>query len=373
MASRLVPVLLACLLILSSMSIPAQSAAERFEETAPVYFYAWGGSSEVNNYLRWAAEELKARDNIELIHVKVGDISEAVARLLNEDRNASAIDLLWINGENFHALKAAGKLLGKLPERVENASKINPDLNWQTDFGVPVDGYELPWGVGQFHLLVRENTLPVQPDPAQLLSYAQQHPGRLSYPKPPEFHGTTFLKSLLISLNNQDERLYSSPDAQTAKELLAPLWRYLDQLHPLLWRQGRDFPGSAVVQQQLLANGQLDMAVSFNPQELTVAHRQQRLPPSIVATTIGQSAITNSHYLAVPAASPHKDQALAVINFLLSEPAQRKKMDPMGWGDPPVIRLNAGKHAPDLFPAQSEPHLDWLRLIEQQWLERYQR
>ncbi|KFZ31940.1 hypothetical protein IDSA_04490 [Pseudidiomarina salinarum] len=363
MASRLIKVLLCCVLLLASKGVAAQ-----------VYFYAWGGSSEVNNYLRWAADELKERHDIELIHVKVGDISEAVARLLNEDAGSSAIDLLWINGENFHALKRAGKLLGDLPARVDNAAAINPELNWRTDFGVAVDGYELPWGVGQFHLLVRENTLPAEPDPAQILTYAQQHPGRLTYPKPPEFHGTTFLKSVLISLNNQDERLYTSPDPDTARELLAPLWRYLDALHPLLWRQGRDFPGSAVVQQQLLANGQLDMAVSFNPQELTVAQRQQRLPASVTATTLGSAAITNSHYLAIPAASPHQPEALQVINFLLSERAQLKKMDPAGWGDPPVIELNdSGPQALQLFSAQSEPHVDWLRLIEQQWLERYQR
>lgn len=363
MASRLIQLLAACLLLLSGQSVAGQ-----------VYFYAWGGSSEVNNYLRWAADELNAQHDIELIHVKVGDISEAVARLLNEDGGSSAIDLLWINGENFHALKRAGKLLGDLPARVDNAAAINPDLNWRTDFGVAVDGYELPWGVGQFHLLVRENTLPAMPDPAVLLAYAQQHPGRLTYPKPPEFHGTTFLKSLLISLNNQDERLYTSPDPETARELLAPLWGYLDQLHPLLWRQGRDFPGSAVVQQQLLANGQLDMAVSFNPQELNVAQRQQRLPPAITATTLGSAAITNSHYLAIPVASPHKNDALQVIDFLLSETAQLRKMDPAGWGDPPVIKLSeTAGYSLELFPAQSEPHVDWLTLIEQQWLERYQR
>lgn len=373
MAARLIYALLAGLLLFSSHSLAAPEQAGRFDEPAPVYFYAWGGSSEVNNYLRWAAEELRARHNINLIHVKVGDISEAVARLLNEGSGNSAIDLLWINGENFHALKSAGKLTGDLPARVANAALINPDLNWRTDFGVAVDGYELPWGVGQFHLLVRDNTLPMQPDPAQLLAYARQQPGRLTYPKPPEFHGSTFLKSLLLSLNNQDKRLYSSPDEATASELLRPLWRYLDQLHPLLWRQGRDFPASAVVQQQLLAHGQLDMAVSFNPQELKVAQLQQRLPAAETATTLGPAAITNSHYLAVPAGSPHQKQALLTINFLLSETAQLRKMDPAGWGDPPVIEFpTVEQPGLQLFPAQSEPHVDWLKLIEKQWLERYQ-
>lgn len=340
----------------------------------PVYFHAWGGSDEVNQYLRWAQQQL-ASEQIELVHVKVADISETVALLLREQQQntrRSAVDLLWLNGENFHALKAAGALRGGLSTAVPNSALLDPELAWQQDFGIATDDFELPWGVGQFHLLLRGQAQLTHMTPAQLLAYAGSKPGRLSYPKPPEFHGTTFLKLLLLQLNNHDEALYQPPQSASQAQLLVPLWAYLDQLHPLLWRAGREFPVSAAQQQQLLAQGVLDNAVSFNPAELVNAQRAQRLPSTIGVLLIGDKAITNSHYLAIPTTAANPEGALRVINFLLSEPAQLRKQAADGWGDAAVIRLPATASQSPRFPAQAEPHVDWVKLLEQQWLERYQ-
>ncbi len=338
-----------------------------------VYFHAWGGSDEVNQYLRWSAQQLRA-EGIDLVHVKVADISETVALLLRENAHqqaAGAVDLLWLNGENFHALKAAGALRGELSAAVPNSVLLDPTLGWQDDFGIATDDFELPWGVGQFHLLVRGQQ-PERMSPAQFLTAASSNPGRLSYPKPPEFHGTTFLKLLLLELNDHHPALYEAPKATQQEQLLAPLWAYLEQLHPLLWRAGRQFPVSAAQQQQLLAQGVLDNAVSFNPGELASAQRAQRLPTTIRPLLIGQRAITNSHYLAVPTTAANADAALQVINFMLSETAQQRKQAADGWGDTSVIRWSNEATRAALFPAQPEPHVGWVKLIEQQWLARYQ-
>lgn len=339
-----------------------------------VYFHAWGGSDEVNQYLRWAQQQL-AQQDIELVHVKVADISETVTLLLRENQlqqQASAVDLLWLNGENFHALKAAGALRGELSQAVANSALLDPTLGWQNDFGIATDDYELPWGVGQFHLFMRGSETSASITPQQFLALAQSKPGRLSYPKPPEFHGTTFLKLLLLELNQHDAALYQPPQAQQQQQLLAPLWAYLDQLHPLLWRGGQQFPVSAAQQQQLLANGVLDNAVSFNPSELTNAQRAQRLPADVTPLLIGERAITNSHYLAVPKAAANAEGALKVIDFMLSEAAQQRKQAAEGWGDTAVIRFQQGSNQRQLFPSQPEPHVGWVQLLEQQWLERYQ-
>ena len=343
-----------------------------------VYFHAWGGSDEVNQYVRWAQQQLAPQD-IELVHVKVADIGETVALLLRENaqqQTTSSVDLLWLNGENFHALKAAGALRGELSLAVPNSALLDPELGWQTDFGIATDDFELPWGVGQFHLLLRGQKLAAHLTPAELLAYAKSKPGRLSYPKPPEFHGTTFLKLLLLELNNHHPELYQAPQPDQQELLLAPLWDYLDQLHPLLWKGGREFPVSAAQQQQFLANGILDNAVSFNPGELISAQRAMRLPPNVGAILIGERAITNSHYLAIPNHAANAHAALKVIDFMLSEKAQQRKQAPDGWGDSAVIRFAqtdiVGSNAVPRFPAQPEPHVGWVKLIEQQWLTRYQ-
>lgn len=339
-----------------------------------VNFYAWGGSSQVNSYLRWAQKELRA-EGIHLRHNKMADASEVVAQLLNGHSNA---DIIWINGENFHALKQAKALL-PVGDELSVMKDLNPELNWQRDFGEPVQGLEVPWGVGQFNLLARPGVFSSLSVTAKSLRQAaEEHPGRLSYPKPPDFHGTTFLKSVLLSLRPTQHALFQQPvSAVDAKAVTAPLWAYLDTLHPLLWQQGRNFPSSAGEQVSYLANGQLLMAVSFNPNDYLTLVNQGRLPAGIERHTLSDAAITNTHYLAVPTTASHPEQAKQVIEFLLSPRAQQRKTDITGWGDPSVLK-------PELMPEQNmsswqsllppadDFHASWQTYLEQQWSARYQ-
>ncbi|XEH51937.1 hypothetical protein NMD74_09830 [Edwardsiella tarda] len=84
-----------------------------------VYFNAWGGSPQVNDYLSWAAQQVKQRYGITLVQVKVGDIAESVGRIRAEkaagNTQQGSIDLLWVNGKNFNALRRDGLLYGPSP------------------------------------------------------------------------------------------------------------------------------------------------------------------------------------------------------------------------------------------------------------------
>lgn len=370
-----------------SASLSAQTTDETWQQQLEaargqtVYFHAWGGSAEANRYLRWAASELRDNYGIRLRHVRVADISEAVTRILAESRASSAssaIDLLWVNGKNFHALKSAEALLGDLSSRVPNSELINPELPYDMDFGVAVDDYELPWGMGQFHLFYDTNNSPeLSQDgyltPAALLDFARDNRGQISYPLPPDFHGTTFLKQLLIALSDEDPRLQKPFDAESGTQLLDTLFSYLDELHPLLWRDGKSFMRSAAEQQRRFADGRLELALSFNPGELEAARSKGSLPASTRATSLGPKAITNSHYLAVPRNAQARPAALVVINFLLSPEAQQRKADSEHWGDPPVLKPGHLERSSRLqFASAEEPHVSWNRAIEQAWRERYE-
>lgn len=337
-----------------------------------VYFYAWGGSQGVNNYLRWAGRELRQQYGIRLEHVKVDDIATAVTVVLNQSNAAGAVDLLWINGENFRTLKQAGLLRGQLDSNIPNVSELAFDtLPLSSDFGEPVEGFEVPWGIGQFHLLARPDSLTGdQFSPAQLMEFANENPNRFTYPAPPEFHGTTFLKSLLLVLSDKDSRLYEPVTEAAAADLLPLLWDYLDSLHPLLWRQGEVFVQSVSEQQRLLADGVLDIAFSFNPNELEVAAQAGRLPAELTRASLGAEAITNSHYLAIPVSAQAPEAAEVVIEFLLSREAQQQKAQLSGWGDPSVRRDMLQQQ--QLFPATAELHSSWQDYLERAWLERYQ-
>jgi putative thiamine transport system substrate-binding protein len=347
-----------------------------------VYFYAWGGSKPVNDYLRWASKELADRYQIRLRHVKVADISEAISRLNAEAGSQSAIDLLWVNGENFSFLKQQQLLLGQLWSQIPNTALLATDaLPLQHDFGVAMDEFEVPWGVGQFNLISNaalfKQSAENSPDalsanntisPSSLLAAAKRFPGEISYPRPPEFHGTTFLKQLLVALSANDQRLQHAATVEAQAELLPLLWDYLDQLHPLSWQQGRAFPSSNTEQLSLFQQQQLAMVVSFNPNQLVKDQQSARLAATSQRHYFSQGAITNSHNLAIPKGAQSPDAAKVVINFLLSEYAQQQKLTG-SWGDPAVIKPLVDDAA--TLPAQQELHSSWQQVIEVSWQQRY--
>jgi putative thiamine transport system substrate-binding protein len=335
-----------------------------------VYFYAWGGSKPVNDYLRWATKEIDSRFKVRLRHVKVADISEAVSRLKAEDGSKSAIDLLWVNGENFSYLKEQQLLRGELGAQIPNSALLAiQQLPLQKDFGVAMEGFEVPWGVGQFNLIANAKVFEHNiVTPSSLLAAANQYPGRISYPRPPEFHGTTFLKQLLLALSNNDKRLFEPATGDAQNDVLPLLWDFLDQLHPLTWQQGKAFPSSNTEQLLLFQQQQLVMAVSFNPNQLAKEQNEKSIAASAQRLYFSQGAITNSHNLAIPKGAQSPDGAKVVINFLLSELAQAQKLNGT-WGDPAVISPLLDEAS--TLPAQQELHSSWQHVIEEQWQQKY--
>ncbi|MCG6909895.1 MAG: ABC transporter substrate-binding protein [Deltaproteobacteria bacterium] len=350
-----------------------------------VYFNAWGGSSEVNQYLRWASEEVMRRYDIVLKHVKVSDIAQTVSVILAEKAGGrhdnGSVDMVWINGENFKAMKQAGLLYGPFTGKLPNYRLVNlRNLPLNEDFTIPVEGLEAPWGVGQLNIIYDRAKGPFPGVNSRvLLEYAQKHVGRISYPKPPQFHGSSFLKQLLLELAPDTSPLYRPVEKSDMVQVTRPLWRYLDRLHPVAWRKGRAFPTGSAHMKQLMDDGELDIAISFNPQDAATAARNGTLPPTVAAGAMEIGALTNCHFLAIPFNSGNKAAAEVVINFLLSPEAQARKADTRYWGDPTILDLERltererGLFDPDfhLFAGIAEPHPSWQTALEKMWQERY--
>lgn len=310
-----------------------------------------------------------------LVHVKLGDTGEAVARLVAEraaGRADGSIDLLWINGENFAALKRAGLLWGPFVDRLPAARGLDPARArlWATDFTVPVEGLEAPWGVARFALIHDRARTPAPPrDAAALLAWARANPGRFTYPAPPDFVGVTFVKQLLLATGAEPVRLARAPDDAAFARASAPVFAYLDRLHRVAWRGGRAFPASAPAQRQLLADGEVDFAPTFNPAEIEGEVAAGRLPATVATFALEPGAIANAHFLAIPAGARAKAGAMVAIDFLLGATAQRRKADPAVWGDAAVLAGLGGEVGPTL----PEPHPGWTERLERGWTERYGR
>ena len=359
-----------------------------------VYWNAWGGDDSINAYIDWVGQRVKDEYGITLVHVKIGDISETVRRILAEKaagRDAGgSVDLMWINGENFKAMKDNGLLFGPFADALPNRNLIDTQENPAIlrDFTVPTDGYESPWGGAKLIFIHDTARLASPPrDAASLLAYAQANPGRITYPAPPNFLGTTFLKQVLYELVD-DPSVLLAPAGEDFDAVTAPLWTYLTALHANLWREGRDYPSTEDDLIGLLDDGSVDIALAFNPAKASNAIEQGRLVETARTYVPDAGSIGNTHYVAIPFNASAKEGAAVVANFLLSPEAQARKQDPRVWGDPTVLsvsRLSAeGRALFDALPrgiatlspeelgrTLPEPHPTWMTRIEEVWLQRY--
>ena len=308
--------------------------------------------------------------------------------------SGGSVDLIWLNGENFAAMKEQNLLFGPFTESLPNFALVDVQNKPSTriDFTVPTQGLESPWGMAKINFIYDSKRVSQPPGSiAEFLDWAKAHPGRFTYPTPPDFIGSTFLKQALIELAPDADQLQQPvvDDAQFTA-MTAPLWRYLEALHPYLWRKGRSFPANGPAQRQLLDDGELDIAISFYPSEAAALVANGQLPESTRIFVLDNGTIGNTHFVAIPYNASAKEGAQVVANFLLSPAAQARKQDPRYWGDDTVLAMTAldkqqrqrfadiprGKASltpAQLGPTLLEPHPSWMTKIETAWLARYSR
>ena len=214
-----------------------------------VYFNAWGGEPRINAYIAWAGEQVAKRYGVTVNQVKLDDTGAAVSKVLAEKSagkiDNGSVDLIWINGKNFAAMKDAGLLFGPFAEALPSFAGTDADHHpaVRADFTVPTDGKEVPWGQAQVVFMYDTASLSAPPKSMEgLLSWTKANPGRFTYPLPPDFLGSTFLKQALVELSADKAALYKPADRSDFAKVTQPLWAFLDQLHPSLWRSGKTFP-----------------------------------------------------------------------------------------------------------------------------------
>ena len=369
------------------------AATERAARGQTVYFNAWAGSERINAYLQWAAGELQRDFGVKLQHVKISDAADVVKRVRAEKQagrkdTEGTVDLIWINGENFATMKREALLSAAFAQSLPNFQWVDTAGKPTTlvDFSVPTDGLESPWGMAQLTFFADAQRLPKPPqNMAELLALASSQPGRITYPRPPNFHGTTFIKQALIE-HAADVKALVQPVTPAALATQAgPLWRFLDALHPHLWRGGKQFPQNSAAVRQMMADGELVMALTFNPNEAANEIAAKRLPATVQSWQFAKGTIGNTHFVAIPYNAPSKAGAQVVANFLLSPAAQARKADIDVWGDPTVLdvaRLPPAERArfqsasrpgqvAVTAPVLPEPHASWVDALEKEWTRRY--
>jgi putative thiamine transport system substrate-binding protein len=363
-----------------------------------VYWNAWGGSENINAYIAWAGGEIEKRYGVKLVHVKLDDTANAVAKVVAEKAagksEGGTVDLIWINGENFASMKKQELLLSpgwaeKLPNWKFVDAQGKPTI--RTDFTIPVEGLESPWGMAKlvfFHDSARTKAQDLPKSSKELVEWAAKNPGRFSYPQPPDFIGTSFLKQVLSETIADKSKLLAQVKEEEFAEVTKPMFELLDKLHPNLWRQGKTYPKNYPDMKQLMNDGELDITFAFNPAEATAGIAAGELPNTVRSFTFPGGTLGNTHFVGIPYNANAKAGALVLADFLISPEAQARKQDPKVWGDPTVLNINALPDADkasfaaldlgiatlkpeELGPALDEPHPSWMERIETEWKRRY--
>lgn len=405
----LVKKVLLCLLVAGSLLLGGCGADEdkaRPEAAAPegswesilekargsrVAWYMYGGMANANRWVdEYVAPEVLRRYGITLERVPM-DAPVFVNKLLAEKaagRAQGTMDLLWINGENFRNAREADLLYGPVTHLLPHFAAYVDPAEAATDFGYPVEGYEAPYGRAQFVLEYDSARTDTPPDSFEALKeWVRRNPGRFTYPQPPDFTGSAFMRQAFYALTGGHEQ-YMQGFSQELYDRNAPkLWAYLNEIEPYLWQGGQTYPKDPAALALLFARGETDFMMAYHP-----VHAQSRIlegtyPATVRTFVMREGSIFNTHFTAVPFNAPNVNGALVVMDFLLSPDAQVSKLDPANWGDFPAIDmerlapeeaarfaavdLGAATLGTEALGAVAVPEIpaQWLEALEQGWLD----
>jgi len=301
----------------------------------------WGGSALINTWIdTYVAGEVKKRYAITLKRVPM-DAGVFVNKLITEKQagiSKGTIDMIWVNGENFKNLREADVLFGPFTSLLPNFNAYVDPETAATDFGYPVEGYEAPYGKAQFVFEYDSARLPDPPETFDnLKAWIKSNPGKFTYPQPPDFTGSAFIRQLFYAVTGGYAQYMETFDPGLFRQNEQKLWDYLQEIEPFLWQEGQTYPKSIDALDTLFENGEVLLNMSYHQ-----AHAQSRIsnglyPDTVKTYVMKDGSIYNTHFTAIPASGTNIPGALTVINFLLSPEAQYSKNLPENWGDFTVL------------------------------------
>lgn len=291
-----------------------------------VRWWMYGGDDRVNSYVDHVVAPAARKLGVRIKRVPITDTADALQRVVAERRagktSGGAVDLIWINGENFADGKKAGLWLRDWATRLPNARRFvdQHDPAISRDFQVPVDGQESPWQKAAFVYAYDSARTPAPPQSLDaLMGYARSHPGRVTYPAPPDFTGSAFVRQV-VQAKGQDGG-----------------FAYLRQLKPYLWRRGTTYPKTEAELDTLFGNGEVDVAMSYDAAFVASAVRKGQFPASARPFLLGGRSLQNTSFVAIPANAAHRAGAEVLADLLLSPRLQAAKVDPRSLGNPTVL------------------------------------
>ena len=358
-----------------------------------VNWFLWGGADNINAYVSDYIGGILLRDyDITLNRIGLTDTVEAVNIVLGEKEvgvtDMGSVDLIWVNGENFRTLRQGDLVWCGYTSTLPNTALINWDNPAiANDFGVPVEGCEVPWNRAQFAFAYDSATLTEPPRTIpELLAWIKANPGQFTYAAPPDFNGSAFVRHVFYHAAGGADQLIGPFDQAKFDAAATRTWAILNEIEPYLWREGATYPTTITQLNELFANSEVALTFNYDPAQFGLAVASGQFAETVRSYGLTDGTIGNTNYIAIPFNSPNKAAAMVLQNLLLSEAAQLEKAKPEVWGASPAIEMDrTSAAAQTVFAAIARPvsvvsdaelgqhalpelQADWIAAIEQGWI-----
>jgi putative spermidine/putrescine transport system substrate-binding protein len=310
-----------------------------------VSLWMWGGDPQGNAYVDDVLAPAAAELGVTLRRVPIADTKDALNRVLAESqagRTDGAVDLVWVNGDNFATGKQAGIWSCGWADRLPNAAFTDPgDPLLSSDFGTPVEGCESPWHKAQFAFVYDAARVSDPPRSMnELFAWIEANPGRFTYPAPPDFTGSVFVREALYAVNGGHANVPAAFDQDAYDQATPALWDELAALAPSLWREGATYPRDSAQLDELFAGGQVDFTMTYGPATLTKLVAEGTFPATTKVLLLDEGTVGNASFLAIPTTSGHQAGAQVVADLAMSPQQQVAKADPGTWGQFTVLDVD---------------------------------
>lgn len=294
-----------------------------------VTFYGWGGDVDRNDWLNKTVKPyMKKQYDINLKVVGM-DIDDILAKLSSDKEGKTkkgSIDVIWINGENFYSAKQNGLLYGPFTSRLPNMKKYVDldDTETKYDFMKPIKGYEAPYSKAQFVFYNDSKVTSETPSNAkEFMEFCKKYKGKVTYPALPDFTGSAFVRNIIYETCGGYEKFQDmKADKATVKKAIQPAIKYLRELNPYLWKQGKTFPESLTKLDTMYQDGTVVLDMSYNPFSVKKGIDDGLISNTNQTFLFDKGTIGNTSYMAIAFDAPNKAGAEILINAILSPKMQ---------------------------------------------------
>ncbi len=174
-----------------------------------------------------------------------------------------------------------------------------------------------------------------------LIDWIEAHPGRFTYPAPPDFNGAAFVRHVFAHAAGGPEAVAKPFDQATFEAAWANTVAILDRIAPKLWRAGATYPNDIAQLNRLFADGEVDFTFNYEPTVFGAGVENGTFPQTTTSYVLDDRTLANTSYLAIPFNAGDKAAAMVAADVLLSVEGQYEKAKPDVWGmasvlDPPV-------------------------------------